>query len=213
MVSGSFVGGLASRAVFLLSTQPGFKSAAEYQTRAVDGIEALQTWYNRETGLWDTTGWWNAGNCLTVLGDFAVARPERARELGLAEVIRNTYDQAQKTPVRVNKLINAAGLTISSYSRVEARDLEDRGFDNFINEFYDDEGWWALGLIRAHDLGVEAPGEQRYLQEAKDIFEDMRKGASTCGGGIYVSNLFFFVSSFLFSLTRTSQLSCLIRCG
>ena len=190
MVSGSFVGGLASRAVFLLSSQAGFKSAAEYQGRAVDGIEALQTWYNRQTGLWDTTGWWNAANCLTVLGDFAVARPERARELGLAEVIQNTYEQAQKTPVRVNKFLDAGGLTVSSfaYTSLETRDLEPRGFDNFINEFFDDEGWWALAWIRAHDLGVQGLGDQRYLQEAQDIFEDMKKGASTCGGGIFVSS-------------------------
>ena len=202
MVSASFVGGLASRAVFLLSSQAGFKSAAEYQGRTVDGIEALQTWYNRQTGLWDTTGWWNAANCLTVLGDFAVLRPAPARELGLAEVIQNTYEQAQKTPVRVSKFLDATtGLTISSFSRVERRDLEARGFDNFINEFYDDEGWWALALVRAHDLGVQGLGDQRYLQEAQDIFEDMKKGESPCGGGILVSSAPQFIfpfPSFLF---------------
>lgn len=168
-----------------MSSNAAFKSAADYQSNTMDGIKALQNWYNRETGLWDTTGWWNSANVLTVLADFSVLRPDAAAELGLPEVIQNTYEQAQLTTVQATKSISAAGMVLSTYSRVEKtakRDLEARGFDNFLNDFYDDEGWWALALIRSSDIGVLGLGDQRYLPEAENIFEDMHRGNSSCGG-------------------------------
>lgn len=52
---------------------------------------------------------------------------------------------------------------------------------NFLNEFYDDEGWWALGWIKAYDI----TREPEYLQAAADIFEDMTKAWDTPCGGIW----------------------------
>ncbi len=53
---------------------------------------------------------------------------------------------------------------------------------DFLNHYYDDEGWWALAWIKAYDL----TNNPEYLQMAKTIFEDM-KGAwdETCGGGVW----------------------------
>jgi predicted alpha-1,6-mannanase (GH76 family) len=52
----------------------------------------------------------------------------------------------------------------------------------FLNNFYDDEGWWALAWIRVYELTKN----EKYLQTAKDIFADMIIGwDDTCGGGVW----------------------------
>lgn len=53
---------------------------------------------------------------------------------------------------------------------------------NFLNEFYDDEGWWALAWVEAYEL----TGKREYLDMAVSIFDDMTGGWSDeFGGGIY----------------------------
>ncbi|KAI1161360.1 glycoside hydrolase family 76 protein [Nemania serpens] len=188
MVSSSLVGGLAARAVFYMSSHNIIKSPEAYNNNTVAAINTLQSWYNQGTGLWDTTGWWNSANCLTVLADYAVENPESAASLNIPKVIQNTYDQAQKTTIQAVKAFNSAGIPISTYLRVPKRSkVSKRGFDNFLNDYYDDEGWWALALIRSHDA-VNGLGDQKYLEAAMEIFEDMKGGASKCGG-IYWSKV------------------------
>lgn len=43
-------------------------------------------------------------------------------------------------------------------------------------------------VIRSHDVGAYGLGDQKYLDAAMEIFEDMKKGASKCGG-IYWSKV------------------------
>jgi predicted alpha-1,6-mannanase (GH76 family) len=57
-------------------------------------------------------------------------------------------------------------------------------YPGFINDYYDDEGWWALAWIDVYDRTLQ----RRYLRMAESIFADMRSGWSdTCGGGIWWS--------------------------
>lgn len=46
--------------------------------RALDSLTVLQQWYNA-TGLWDTTGWWNGANIMTMIGDLAKADSENVK--------------------------------------------------------------------------------------------------------------------------------------
>ncbi|CAK7241078.1 MAG: hypothetical protein STHCBS139747_002535 [Sporothrix thermara] len=72
----------------------------------------------------------------------------------------------------------------SSNGNLTARS-EFNGFAGFINNFFDDEGWWALAWIRAFDV----TGTATYLTMAESIFADMQTGAqpASCGGGIWWS--------------------------
>jgi predicted alpha-1,6-mannanase (GH76 family) len=55
---------------------------------------------------------------------------------------------------------------------------------NFVNMYYDDDGWWALAWIDAYDV----TGNPVYLSMAETIFTAIT-GAwdSTCGGGVWWS--------------------------
>ena len=123
---------------------------AQIQKQTLAGIDKLQTWYTQSTGLYQTTGWWNSANALTMLADYSLV----AHTASYTTVFSNSFQQAQKTN------------------------------SGFLNNYYDDEGWWALAWIAAYDL----THTQQYLDMASSIFTDMSGGwDSTCGGGIWWS--------------------------
>src|SRR5579872_5474633 len=128
---------------------PDVAATAPVRTGSVRAaVTRLQEWYMPETGLWNTTGWWNAANALTVVVDFS----------------RATHSQ--------------------DYQRVLEQTYAARRTKGFLNNFYDDEGWWALAWIDAWDL----TRQPEYLTTAQGIFDDMGGGwDETCGGGIWWS--------------------------
>lgn len=125
-------------------------AAASKIDRVQRGTAALLKLYNRQTGLFDTTGWWNSANSITVLDD-ASGLGHRKQ---FAPVFANTFVQAQTK------------------------------FSGFLNEYYDDEGWWALAWVGAYDR----THDKSYLKMAQSIFADMSGGWDDhCGGGIWWS--------------------------
>ena len=120
---------------------PGEDFNANLNTSAA----TLQGWYNHR-GLWHTTDWWNAANCVEALEDVIVA--------------------------------NNGG----DYTGVLARTFQLNSRTNFLNEYYDDEGWWALAWIRAYDV----TGQAHFLKMSKTIFADMAASWDDhCDGGIW----------------------------
>ena len=69
-------------------------------------------------------------------------------------------------------------------SSVLTQSFQQRLHPNFLNDYYDDEGWWALAWIDAYDL----TRDPKYLAMTNTIFTDMSGGwDNTCGGGIWWS--------------------------
>jgi predicted alpha-1,6-mannanase (GH76 family) len=53
---------------------------------------------------------------------------------------------------------------------------------SFLNDYYDDEGWWALAWIESYKYSKNAD----HLKMAATIFADIQKGwDTTCSGGVW----------------------------
>jgi predicted alpha-1,6-mannanase (GH76 family) len=141
-------GGAGNVAFFALSGGSSTLALAgdDFNTNSAVAASVLQQWYN-QSGLYNSTGWWNAANCLEALETVAAAD----NQLQYLGVLSNTFN------------LNNGG--------------------NFLDGYYDDEGWWANAWIRGYDL----TGNTNFLNMAKTIFADMTNGwkSSNCNGGIW----------------------------
>jgi predicted alpha-1,6-mannanase (GH76 family) len=127
----------------------------DYRDAASGGIGVLQRWYSRRTGLWKTTGWWNSANALTAVIRYTQSTGDRS----YLDVVENTFTRAQR-----------------GFSRVQRRK------PGFINDFFDDNLWWALAWVGAWDL----TGDERYRAAAQAIFAHSLSGwDDACGGGLW----------------------------
>ncbi|KAK5163714.1 uncharacterized protein LTR77_010387 [Saxophila tyrrhenica] len=128
-------------------------SKAEYSSHALDATNVLNDiWYDPSTGLWQDL-WWQSASMIASLANFASL--DRGNYFPMVNDIFETT------------LANAMSAGIAG------------SYDTFFNDYYDDEGWWAMGWIRVYDL----TGDAKYLDTARKIFTDMQTGEdATCGG-------------------------------
>ena len=120
----------------------------------------------------DSSCWWISANAITAVIDYMSVTGDRAY---LAPVVENTFAKAPGT----RRPVRAHGFMAQPF-------MPPRHpfFTGFINDYYDDEGWWALAWIDAYDL----TGDENYLTAANDIFQDMTEAWDDLwGGGIYWS--------------------------
>lgn len=118
----------------------------DFNADTATGISTLQQWYDSGNGLWNSTGWWNAANCMEAVENAVFANNSRQ----YLTVVSNTFAQ------------NSGG--------------------DFLDNYYDDDGWWANAWIRAFD----ETGNTAYLNMAQTIFNNMINGWDDhCGGGLW----------------------------
>ena len=151
------------------------------KVRATAALETLDHWYNNDSGLWESTGWWNAANILTTLADFNAF--DSSLDFMARHVFNNTYIQAPlhnptvvkiRTPFFTDSYTYTTRLPASGSSETVSSTSK-----GFINNFYDDEGWWALAWLKVYEI----TSQRRYLETAIDLFDDMVGGYdATCGG-------------------------------
>jgi predicted alpha-1,6-mannanase (GH76 family) len=88
-----FVAGMTSVNCAAQNSVPQVPTEPNQTQRAAQAIVKLQSWYDSETGLYRTTGWWNSANAITTLADYERATGSREFD----PVFHNTFEAAQKT--------------------------------------------------------------------------------------------------------------------
>jgi hypothetical protein len=113
----------------------------------------------------ETERWWNSANAIGALIDYMAVSGDNQ----YLSVLDNTFSSAQNA------------YTVTGW-KILPPEIDILQYTNFLNNFYDDEGWWALTWIKAFDL----TRNQKYLDMATTIAQDMTKGwDSTFKGGLY----------------------------
>lgn len=133
----------------------GTSDPTTYPQQAAAGVLALQLWYSQSSGLYDSPSGW--WNAANSITVLANYE-QLSGDRSFDSVLANTFTQAQHGS---------------------------SGHANFVNEFYDDSGWWALAWIDAYDV----TNNPAYLSMAETIFTYLTTGwdTSTCGGGLWWS--------------------------
>lgn len=159
-------------------------------------FDTLQTWYNSSIGLWmPSTGWWNSANCMTMLANYASINEDI--KLRTNDIWDNIFTQAAIYNAEMTATIGPSwrrDLALSRRPRSYRRVIRQRQIQNtgFLNDFYDDEGWWALAWIQVYDL----TNNSKYLAQAMTIFNDMNAAWNTTPvGGLWWNKQHYYVNA------------------
>jgi hypothetical protein len=151
----------------------------------------------------DMSAWWHSANALTALIDYMLITNDKQ----YLWVIDNTFSKANGNAYSVSvgwTIVGAAAggfwgavagwiggpITAGAFAVVGAlvggeiavATFARSYYTNFIDDYYDDDAWWALAWIKAYDLTKD----RKYLDMAVTIFNEMTKGWDpVCKGGIY----------------------------
>lgn len=156
--------------------------APQYLRYAMLALSQLQKSYNRTSGLWEGTGWWNNANIVTLLADYSLINSQARGSI--TPTLQNTLvNAAQNQPQMVKFLSPLTSTNSFIYPDIPGGlTLPDPRFSNgYEDAYYDDEGWWALAWLKVYDV----TGDIKYMNQAIGLFEDMTKGYPAKCGGIW----------------------------
>lgn len=83
------------------------------------------------------------------------------------------------------------GTYFNTYSNTYVNAPKFNGYTGFIDDYYDDEGWWANAWLTVYDL-TENPD---YLNLAINMYNDIAGGQTEGCGGIYWSKTGNYIAS------------------
>lgn len=154
---------------------PRLTAADTATSRAQVALDTLQTWYNATSGLWDTCGWWNGANCMTVIADLAAIDPS------VSDTANYVFDNTLR-------MAPAHNPNPGPENQVHSRDGVAANSSEWLDSAYDDDAWWALAWIAAYDV----TNDDTYLGLAQGIFSSLVGVPKLC------PRAFLFLSFFLF---------------
>lgn len=124
-------------------------TSQDYLSSALNATKYLNDQYYNTSTGLWSNYWWNSANVMTTLAD-------------LAQIDTSYLATAE-----------------SYFEQTHLLAPNEQGSKDWLDAYYDDDGWWALGWIAAYDV----TGNTTYLSTAESIFQGMEKGYNaTCGG-------------------------------
>ncbi|PCG97279.1 Six-hairpin glycosidase [Penicillium occitanis (nom. inval.)] len=128
------------------------RDASTYEQNAVCTADQLLRSYGTvNTGLFGQDLWWQSGNFISALATFFQLDPD------YGSIHNNIF---------ATTLSEAPGYG---------------NYANFLNNWYDDEGWWGNAFLDVYDY----TSDSAYLNQAITIYNDIIGGLGTPCGGIW----------------------------
>ncbi|KAJ5217425.1 hypothetical protein N7468_010433 [Penicillium chermesinum] len=137
---------------FALALTSTHADSSSYQDNSICACDQMMRSYGTSNaGLWGKDDWWQSGIALTLLAD--ISSLDSSYNGTHFDTFATTYSEAP------------------GYG----------GYTGFIDDYCDDEGWWAMGWLAAYDL-TQNPD---YLNLAISIYNDISNNKASCGGIIW----------------------------